>query len=71
MNLTTSELDTIYFYFIKLGHFIPTGPRFSPEMLVELMGDSMSLPHRNPPGGARYSKKEERVLLDLPADSRP
>ena len=45
--------------------------RFSPEMLVELMGDSMSLPHRNPPGGARYSKKEERVLLDLPADSRP
>ena len=25
MNLTTLELDTIYFYFIKLGHFIPTG----------------------------------------------
>jgi len=24
MNLTTLELDTIYFYFIKLGHFIPT-----------------------------------------------
>ena len=25
MNLTTLELDTIYIYFIKLGHFIPTG----------------------------------------------
>ena len=24
MNLTTLELDTIYFYFVKLGHFIPT-----------------------------------------------
>jgi len=24
MNLTTLELDTLYFYFIKLGHFIPT-----------------------------------------------
>jgi len=26
MNLTTLELDTLYFYFIKLGHFIPTAP---------------------------------------------
>ena len=25
MNLTTLKLDTIQFYFIKLGHFIPTG----------------------------------------------
>jgi len=29
MNITTLELDNIYFYFIKLGHFIPT------EVLIE------------------------------------
>jgi len=49
MNLTTLELDTLYFYFIKLGHFIPTAPSsHSSFQLLAWVGGPPSEPPPTP-----------------------
>ena len=55
MNLTTLELATIYFYFIKLGHFIPT---------------AHWLPLLNPPSLFRVGRKTASPYSTSPVSSR-